>query len=202
VDIDAGYEVDNDGDNFGQLAHILSEAYGNALMHDSLDAALEKKDLLLESVSIQFSSNLLYEITEGSCQSDEHTTSPPGGTCVLDDESVGLRNLTDLLSNTAYRLESLSDSAPPGDKKSDQAMARIGTLKYLYRTAFALSRIYLDKSQRNVYMDAANEELKMARKQMEIERNLCACSDAGHTTRLQQLSQLSDRLRDLRGENR
>jgi len=195
-------ESEYEGNNLGELAHLLADAYANALMHDTLGAALKKKDLRLESASIEFSSALLYEITEGSCQSPRRpTTSSPDRTCVLDDESFGLRSLTDMLSNAAYRLESLGNSVSAQDAKNNQlalVTARIGSLEHLYRTVFAISRIYLDKSQKSAYVDAASEELKLAREHIELERSLCACSDRGYTERLQELSQLDERLKDLR----
>src|SRR5271156_4652805 len=44
---------DDDNNDLRQLAHILAGAYGNALMHDTPNANLEAKDLLLESASIR-----------------------------------------------------------------------------------------------------------------------------------------------------
>lgn len=75
-------------------------------------------------------------------------------TCVLDDESVGLKGLTDMLSYAAFRLENLGRSAPPVDGTNGQralVLARIGSMEHLYRMAFSLSRIYLDRSQSGVY---------------------------------------------------
>jgi hypothetical protein len=66
--------------------------------------------------------------------------------------------------------------------------------------AVSLSRIYLDRSQSGVYLEAAREQLRLARKHMEIERSLCACSDHEHTTRLQELSELEDQLKDMRDD--
>ena len=98
-------DSNSDINNLRHFAHILADAYENALMHDSSNADLEAKDLVLESASIRFSSRMLYEITKGSCQPDEHAA--PGAladhTCVLDDESVGLKGLTDMLSYAAFR---------------------------------------------------------------------------------------------------
>ena len=192
----------NEINSLRQLAHILADAYGNALMHDMPNADLEAKDLLLKSASIRFSSLMLYEITKGSCQSDEHaaTGTAADRTCVLDDESVGLRGLTDMLSYAAYRLENLGRSAPLADATNGQralVVARIGSMEHLYRMVFALSRIYLDRSQSGVHLEAAHEQLRLARKHMEIERSLCACSDHEYTARLLELSGLEDRLRDM-----
>jgi len=195
----------SDNDSLPQLAHILAHAYGNALMHDTPNEDPEAEDLLLESASIRFSSRMLYEITEGSCQTDEHaaTGAMADPTCVLDDESVGLRDLTDMLSYAAYQLE-LERSAPSADgtkRQSTLVTARMGSLEHLYRMVFALSRIYLDGSQSGVYSAAAREQLGLARKHMELERRICACSDreyTGYTTRLLELGELEDSLKDMR----
>ena len=208
VDFSRGHPMNDsnsDINNLRQLAHILADAYENALMHDSSNADLEAKDLVLESASIRFSSRMLYEITKGSCRPDEHAA--PGAladrTCVLDDESVGLKGLTDMLSYAAFRLENLGRSAPPVDGTNGQralVLARIGSMEHLYRMAVSLSRIYLDRSQSGVYLEAAREQLRLARKRMEIERSLCACSDHEHTARLQELSELEDQLKDMRDD--
>jgi hypothetical protein len=197
-------DSNRDINNLRQLAHILADAYENALMHDSSNADLEAKDLVLESASIRFSSRMLYEITKGSCQPDERAAGALADrTCVLDDESVGLKGLTDMLSYAAFRLENLGRSAPPVDGTNGQralGLARIGSMEHLYRMAFSLSRIYLDRSQSGVYLEAAREQLRLARKHMEIERSLCACSDHEHTARMQELSELEDQLKDMRND--
>jgi predicted RNA-binding protein YlxR (DUF448 family) len=208
ADISRGHPMNDsnsDINNLRQLAHILADAYENALMHDSSNADLEAKDLVLESASIRFSSRMLFEITKGSCQPDEHaaTGALADRTCVLDDESVGLKGLTDMLSYAASRLENLGRSALPVDGTNGQralVVARIGSMEHLYRIVFALSRIYLDTSQRGVYLEAAREQLRLARKHMEIERSLCACSDHEHTAQLQELSELGDQLKDMRDD--
>jgi hypothetical protein len=201
------YDNGNDTDNLRQLAHTLANAYGNALMHETPDTDTEAMDLRLEKTSIRFSSHMLYEISKGHCQSDEH---PDGGatadrTCVLDDESIGLRGLTDMLSYAAYQLEKLErsspqGSAPPADgTKTKRALvaARIGSLEHLYRMVVALSRIHFDQSQGGVYLAAAREQLGLARRLMENERTLCACSDRGYTAQLMELSQLDNQLYDM-----
>jgi hypothetical protein len=192
---------DNDNNNLRQLAHKLADAYGNALMHDTPDADLEAKDLLLESASIRFSFRMLYEITKGSCQPNEHAIGALADrTCALDDKSVDLRGLTDMLSHAAYRLEKQGRSAPPADGTNGQralVLARLGSMEHLYRMAVSLSRIYLDRLQSGVYLEAAREQLRLARKQMEIERNLCEFSDHEHVVRLQELSEIEDELNDM-----
>src|SRR5260370_39575757 len=57
-------------------------------------------------------------------------------------------------------------------------------MEHLYRMVFAIARIYLDRSQSAVYLEAARKQLRWARKHMEIERSLCACSDHAYTARL------------------
>jgi hypothetical protein len=196
----------NDNDNLRQLAHNLADAYGNALMHDAPDDAdLEANDLLLESASIRFSSRMLYEITKGSYQPSAHATigALADRTCALDDASVDLRGLTDMLSHAAHRLEKLGGSAPPAGGTNGQrglVLARIGSMEHLYRMAVSVSRIYLDRSQSGVYLEAAREQLRLARKHMEIESSLCAFSDHEHTARLQELSELEDQLKDMRDD--
>lgn len=197
--------------NLPQLAHTLSDAYTNALMHETPNAELEAKDLLLESAAIRFSSRMLYEITQGSCQTAEDAAvkgSSVDGTCVLDDESVGLADLTDTLSSAAHRLEDLGFEdlgraacvADGGNGKPTPAGARIGAMEHLYRMVFALSKVYLDRSQSGVYVEAAREQLGFARRDMETERSLCACDDSGYSARLLELSEIEDRLSDIRDE--
>jgi hypothetical protein len=192
---------DDDNNDLRQLAHILAGAYGNALMHDTPNANLEAKDLLLESASIRFSSRMLYEITKGSCQPDEHPDiGAANPTCVLNDESLGLRDLIDMLSYAAYRLENQRRSAHPADGTIGPralVVARIGSMEHLYRMVFALSKIHLDRSQSGRYLQAAREQLRSARNHMEIERGLCACSGHEYTARLLKLSELEDRLRQM-----
>lgn len=200
-------DSNGDNNNLPQLAHILADSYGNAIMHDTPNADLEAKDLLLESASIRFSSRMLSEITKGSCQPHQHADigALPDLTCVLDDESVGLRGLSDMLSSAAYRLENLDKSTRAADGINGRralVVARIGSLEHLYRMVFALSRIYLDRSQSDVYLKAAREQLRFARKHMEIERSLCACSDHEYTARLLELSDLEEQLKEIREEKK
>jgi hypothetical protein len=49
-------------------------------------------------------------------------------------------------------------------------------------------------------LEAAREQLRFARKHMEIERSLCACSDHEHTARMQELSELEDQLKHMRND--
>ncbi|MGA8541913.1 MAG: hypothetical protein WB566_20580 [Terriglobales bacterium] len=193
-----GWPMNTGDNNLRQLADILAGAYGNALGHGTARAGLEAQDLLLESASIQFSSRVIYEITEGSCRRDEHGVGDSADhTCVLDDESIALRSLTDMLSYAASRLENLSRSAPADRTASQSALvlARIGSMEHLYRMAFALSMMYLDRPQSGVYLEAARGQLRLARRQMEIERQLCACSE--HEQAAGSLSRLEDQLKGI-----
>ena len=106
-----------------------------------------------------------------------------------------------MLSYAAFRLENLGRSATPVDGTNGQralVLARIGSMEHLYRMTFALSRIYLNRSQSGVYLGAAREQLRLARKHMDIERSLCACSEHEQTARLQELSELENQLKDMR----
>jgi hypothetical protein len=78
-------------EGFWSAYHVVR--YGNALLHDTPDADLEAKDLLLESASIRFSSRILYGVIKTSSQSDEHAAigTAADRTFVLDDKFVGLR---------------------------------------------------------------------------------------------------------------
>jgi hypothetical protein len=195
----------SDDNNLRQLAQILADAYGNALMHDTPNADLEANDLLLEDTSIRFSSGVLYEITEGSCQPDDHeaTGTSTESICVLDDASIGLRDLSDTLSYAAFQLESLGRSASRADRSTRPGafvMARVASMEHLYRIVVTLSNIYLDRSQSGVYIETAREQLRLARKNIEIERNLCACPDHDYAARLQEISQLGDQLNDMRDD--
>jgi hypothetical protein len=194
-----GQPMNTEDNNLRQFADILAGAYSNALMHDTPNAGLDAHDLLLESTSIQFSSRVLYEITAGSCQPDERGAGTSAGrTCVLDDDSIALRSLTDMLSYAASRLENLGRSAPPADRTDSQSalvIARIGSMEHLCRMAFALSMMYLDRPQSGVYLQAAHEQLILARQHMEIEHRLCACSNREQAAGLLELSQLEDQLK-------
>jgi hypothetical protein len=195
----------DDNNNLLQLAHILAHAYGNALMHETPDTDLEASDLLLENAAVRFSSRLLYEITKGSCrlEGDPLTAAPAQRPCVLDDESIGLRALTDILSRAAGRLENLAKATPSAASTNAQRTfiaARIGSLAHLYRMVFALSRAHLDRPQSGAYLEAAREQLRFAREHLETERRLCECGDQEYTARLLELSQCEDQLKDLRDD--
>jgi hypothetical protein len=197
----------NESSNYDlpQLARILADAYGNAVVHDTPNADPEAEDLLLESASVRFASRMVHEIIEGPCQRNERPSreSSASRACVLDDESVDLTALSDMLSYAAFRLEDLASSVPSSVATDGQRifdMARIGSMAYLYRVIFALSRIHLDQSQSGVYLEAASDQLRLARKQMEVERSLCACDDRQYTARWLEMSELEDQLKTMRGD--
>jgi hypothetical protein len=185
----------SDHDQIQQLVHILSGAYENSLMHASSKAGLEAEDALLETASIQFSSRALAEIKGGSCGSSEQGTR--ANACALADPSLALGDWAAMLSHAAHRLENLTRS-PSAAYDSDNSHAviteRIKTMEHLYRMVFAVSKIYLDQSQTHIYLDAAQEQLGLARQHMEAERNLCACDSSVFAERLRELSELSDQI--------
>jgi hypothetical protein len=204
------YHMNNHMDNRGgdvdevrQLVRVLGLANENSLMHDKANADLEETDLLLENAAIRLSSRIAYEITRGSCRSASAAPETLADrSCVLDDETIGLRGLTDMLSYAAYRLQRLGTSAAANasDNRRGLVAARIRSIEHLYRMVFALSKSYLDRPQGAVYLEAAHHQLRLAREQMEIESGLCDCSSSGYATRLTELSQLDDRLAEFEAE--
>ena len=197
-------ESRNDISDLSQLAHILENAYGNALIHGTPNAEPVAEDLLLENASVRFASRIVHELTGGSCQRNERSSPGPfpGRACLLDDESLDLTALSDMLSYAAFRLEDLGSSASSTVAANSQripGMARIGSMAHLYRVVFALFRIHLDGSQSGVYLEAASDQLRLARKQMEVERSLCACDDREYTARLVEMLELEDQLKTMRG---
>ena len=62
---------------------------------------------------------------------------------------------------------------------------------------FALSRAYLDRSQSGVYLQAAREQLGLARKQIQMEQSLWVGRPNEYRVRLLELSELEDRLRQI-----
>jgi uncharacterized protein len=63
---------------------------------------------------------------------------------------------------------------------------------------FAVAKIYLDQSQSRAYLDAAQEQLRLARGHIEAERNLCECDSSAYAGRLLELSELNDQMNDMR----
>ncbi len=192
------------------VAQTLGEAYENALNHETLSqeapgAELGEADSLLENAAIRFSSRVLYEMARGSCQQYQAVSMETGNRCILQDESVGLSALSDTLSSAASRLESLRRSLPAATLTAgppDLVRARVGSLEHLYRMAFAVSRMYLDRSQSGAYLEAAHEQLGLARQSIEAERALCSCSDQESVARTLELSQVEDQLSEMRNYSR
>ena len=190
----------SDNGQIYQLARILSAAYENALLHGSSKADLEASDLLLEGASIRFSSRVLQELKEDSCRPDAQAA-VAANACVLADPSLALGDWAEMLSYAAYRLENLARSASPADS-SDNSRAviteRMESMEHLYRMVFAVSKIYLDQSQGRAYLDAAQEQLRLALAHMEGEHNLCACDSSAYAGRLLELTELNDQMNDMR----
>jgi hypothetical protein len=187
-------------DQIRRVVRILNNAYENALMHDSSKADLEASDLLLETASIWFSFRALYELKDGSCRSDAQAAAAAHA-CALADPSLALGDWAEMLSYSAYRLESLARSASAADD-SDNSRAvvteRMESMAHLYRMVFAVAKIYLDQSQSRAYLDAAQEQLRLARGHIEAERNLCECDSSAYAGRLLELSELNDQMNDMR----
>lgn len=174
---------------FRELVRTLDNAYENAVTHKAASSDIESADLLLENASILLSSRMLSAMTQGPCHGDEAGTIEAGTSkCALDDESVRLRDLTDMLSYAANRLEQLAASAGPRDTTETLPFARIRSMEHLYRMTFAISKAHFDPSQSTVYFRAAREQLILARSSLQNESSLCACSSKGYSDRLLELS--------------
>jgi hypothetical protein len=190
----------SDNGQIYELVRILNGAYENALLHDSSKADLESSDVLLENASIQFSSRVLHELKEGSCRSNTQAAAGASA-CALADPSLALSDWAEMLSYVAYRLENLARS-PSAASDSDSSHAvvveRIESMEHLYRMVFAVSKIYLDQAQSRAYLEAAQEQLKLARAHMEAERNLCDCDSSAYAGRLAGLTELNDQMNDMR----
>lgn len=190
----------SDNGQIHELVRILNGAYENALLHDSSKADLESSDVLLETASIQFSSRVLREVKEGSCGSNVQAVAEASA-CALADPSLALGDWAEMLSYAAYRLENLarSASAPDGSDSSHAVVIeRMESMEHLYRMVFAVSKIYLDQAQSRAYLEAAQEQLKLARGHMEAERNLCECDSSAYAGRLLGLTELNDQMNDMR----
>lgn len=185
--------ADNDSRVLIDLVRTLENAYGNAIKHATANSDSEATDLLLENASIRLSFRILLAITADSCPSGE--PQPTGAAaCPLDDESLGLKNLTDMLSYAASRLQRFRRSADVGTEARTPQTTRAQSMEHLYRMTFAISKAYMDRSQSHVYLEAAHEQLDLARKSIQAEKNLCACSAEEYSVRLLKLSELEDRL--------
>ncbi|HUA16079.1 MAG TPA: hypothetical protein VMG31_12345 [Verrucomicrobiae bacterium] len=185
-----------------QLMHTLDLAYENSLVHQKQGAGLEATDLVLENASIRLSSVLSFEITSGSCQSGEDASdeNDSNDSCLLNNDTDELRDLTDMLSYSAYRLENVVRSETSADGANGPrpvVAARLRSMEHLYRLVFAVSKMYLDNAQKDVYLHSAQDELGKARNQMEMESSLSTAAVPGYQTRMSDLSQLDDRLKQM-----
>jgi len=59
---------------------------------------------------------------------------------------------------------------------------------------FAFSKAYLDRSQSSAYLEAAHEQLELARQHIQDEKNLSAPSSKGYGDDLLELFELGDHL--------
>jgi hypothetical protein len=186
--------------NYGisQLLRTLNGAYQNSLMHDSGRTDLEASDLALEDASIQLSARMLDELSEGACGSDAERVST--NECELDDPSLALGDWAEMISYAAYRLENAARSATStagADDSHPPVTERIESMDHLYRMVFAVTKAHLDHLQSHTYLEAAQEQIRLARQHMEAERTLCQCDPSGYATRLQKLSALGDQINSL-----
>lgn len=180
------------------LVQILSEAYGNSLDHEGprtiVEASgLDASDKALQNAAIRLSSLVLNEIAQGPCSLNEEESAEPNLKCALDDGSVRLRDLTDLLSHAAQRLERGRASMSLARNAADEhaaTEARMSLLEHLYRLVFTLSMAHFDLSQRGAYLKAARVETITARKFMEIDCIARACDSGVYATSLSELSRI------------
>lgn len=181
--------ADPDNTAFRELVRTLDNAYENAVTHKAKNLDFEAADLLLENASIRLSSRMLSAMIQGSCHRDDSGTVGAGsGNCTMDDESVHLTDLTDLLSYAANRLQQIAASSSPRNAMETLQIARIRSMGHLYRMTFAISKAHFDTSQSSVYFHAAREQLTLARNSLQTESDLCACASKGYGGRLLELS--------------
>ena len=161
----------------------LRNAYGNAMGHRSASQDFDAVDSVLENATVRLSSQLLFAIAANSTGDTPNT---------LDRESDDLKNLTDMLSYAAGQLNRIGGST--GMKGASLESARVQSLEHLYRMTFAICNAYLDGSQRQPYLDAAREELELARENIQREADLCDCGSKEYNDEILRLSDLNDRL--------
>ena len=191
---------DADNSAFVELVRTLDNAYQNAVTHQAANRDSETADLLLENASIRLSSRMLSAMTQNSCHLDDTgTVGADTVKCALDDESVHLRDLTDMLSYAADRLQQLATSM--GTPDTTREIARISSLEHLYRMTFAISKAHFDPSQCGVYFEAARQQLRLARQSIQTESKLCACTSKGLGVRLGELSKVDHLLSQLDTHN-
>jgi hypothetical protein len=189
----------SDNADVSDLIRTLQNADSNAIKHDTANPEPEEMDLLLENASIRLSSRILSAITTDACTSNEPETAGSDDACALDHESIDhesidLRSLTTVLSYAAGQLQRIGASAGGGNGTETLENARVRSLEHLYRMTFALSKAYLDRSQSNAYLQAAYQQLELARQLIQDEKDLCSCSSKGYGNDLLELFELSDHL--------
>jgi len=179
-----------------QLIHVLDGAYRNALLHGSTNQNLASTDATLENASIDFSSRALESMKSEACNSG---TEPAGDTaCSLDDPSLALGDWTEMISYAAYQLENLTRRTNvSADPSRAIVSAHLESMEHLYRMVFAVTKIHFDPTQARTYLDAAQEQLRMARTNMEAERTFCQCDPSGLATRLTAMSELETQMSNM-----
>jgi len=185
---------DSDNADVPDLIRTLQNAYGNAIKHQTANPDSEAMDLVLENASIRLSSRILSAITTAACTSNESATAGSDSACFLDHESPELRSLTDVLSYAASQLERVGASTDRSQGVETLETARVQSLEHLYRMTFAFSKAYLDRSQSSAYLEAAHEQLELARQHILDEKNLSAPSSKGYGDDLLELFELGDHL--------
>ena len=179
------------------LVHVLDGAYRNALLHGSTSQNLDSSDAILENASIDFSSRVLESIQSEACNSGSGATSDTS--CSLDDPSLALGDWSEMISYAAYQLENMARRTNVGaDPSRAIAHAHLETMEHLYRMVFAVTKIHFDRTQARTYLDAASEQLNLARTQMQAERNLCQCDSSGISARLNAMADLDSRINSVR----
>lgn len=177
----------NTNEDFRQLTRTLANAYGNAIRHNaseaSLESSLESEDLNLENASIRLSGLIAHEIAASCADSVERTSAA----CVLEEQSVNLRNVADMLSYAASHLENQGRMA--GERNALHRV-HVRSLEHLYRTLFALAKSYFDRAQSDGYLKAAHEQINLARNSLETEHQLCSCNDPNYIAKLDELAHL------------
>lgn len=182
-----------------RLTHILAGAYGNAIRHNQPTADLESEDLILENASIRFSSLIAREIAS-TCGDTIQRAGSFGRNCVLDEQAADLRNLSDMLSYAASRLENQSRIADHTTTANALHQVRIGSLEHLYRMVFALAKVYFDRPQSEAYLKAAHEQINLARTSIEKEQQLCSGDAQTYTTELEALARLDDAILNIQAQ--
>jgi hypothetical protein len=192
---DSNGQTDEDKAGFLELFRTLDNAYENAVSHKAANPDSETADLLLENASIRLSSRILSAMNQAPCrQRDPGTIGARTEKCSLDDESIHLRDLTDVLSYAANSLQQLATSMAPRDVTQTLEIARIRSMEHLYRMTFAISKAHFDPSQSGSYFQVAHEQLTLARNSLQAESDLCACSSKGYSGRLLELSEVDQLL--------